>query len=180
MNHGARLAHQLRVQSMMANGLAGRPRLGEVTSYDQDTYSAKVKLQPEGIETGFLPIMSQAVANGWGVQFGPRQGDQAVVIFQEGDSENGVVIGFLFSDEDRPQKVPAGELWLTGQGDTYIRLTQDGLRSKGDWEHEGDFKATGTITGEEDVVAGDTAISGKSHTHSGVTPGPGVSGAPVP
>jgi phage baseplate assembly protein V len=42
----------------------------------------------------------------------------------------------------------------------------------------GDLTATGTVTGQTDVVAG--TISGKTHDHSGVQTGSGVSGPPVP
>jgi len=42
----------------------------------------------------------------------------------------------------------------------------------------GNIHSAATITGDTDVIAG--TISGKTHTHSGVTPGGGTSGPPVP
>lgn len=42
----------------------------------------------------------------------------------------------------------------------------------------GNIHSAATITGDTDVIAG--TISGKNHTHSGVTPGGGNSGPPVP
>ena len=50
------------------------------------------------------------------------------------------------------------------------------LKVKGNIDIDGTLDCTGTITSQSDVVAG--TISGKTHTHSGVTSGPDNTGVP--
>lgn len=107
------------------------PRIGIVSSYDPAHYAAKVKLQPEGVETGWASIASMSVGNGFGVFSPPSPGDAVVVIFQEGNSEVPIVLGSLYNDTDRPNvpgagTAPAGEKWLVHQKGTRVRLTGDG------------------------------------------------------
>ncbi len=59
-------------------------RMAVVTSFDPDAYAAKVQIQPEGVETGFLPVASPWVGNGWGMFCPPSPGDVVDVHFQEG------------------------------------------------------------------------------------------------
>lgn len=71
---------------------------------------------------------------------------------------------------------------------TYIRLTAGTIYIKGNVVHEGNTTqtgnlgitgnatASGTLTGTTDVVGGGKSL--KTHTHSGVTPGGGSTGAP--
>lgn len=59
-----------------------------------------------------------------------------------------------------------------------INLKGEVVQTDGDVSMAQDLDVTGTVTGHTDVIA-DT-ISGKNHTHSGVTPGGGNSGPPVP
>jgi hypothetical protein len=51
---------------------AGRysERHGMVTSYDPDKYLAKVKFQPEGQESGWIPIETGHIGNGYGIAVG--------------------------------------------------------------------------------------------------------------
>lgn len=109
-----------------AERVAGRiaqTRLGIISSFDPDNYAVKVKLQPEGTETGWLPLSSPWVGNGWGLFAPPAMGDQVVVHAQEGEGETRIACDRLYSDEDRPLKVDAGEFWLVHQSGMKIRLT---------------------------------------------------------
>ena len=101
-------------------------RLGEITSYNPATYSAKVMIQPDGYETGWLPIMAAMIGQGWGLLAAPSIGDHAVVSFEHGDPESGLVMGFIPSDAQRPGAPPSGELWLTHQTGSTLKLTNDG------------------------------------------------------
>lgn len=107
-------------------------RHGIVTSYDPDKYLAKVTFQPEGQESGWLPIETGHIGNGYGIAIGlqpgaggaqpggngaspggtssPNQGDQVVVRFQEGDFESGKIVQRVHSDEDKPPRVESGEI----------------------------------------------------------------------
>jgi phage baseplate assembly protein V len=107
-------------------------RMGIVSGYDPNRYAAKVKLQPEGHETGWIPIMSVAVGNGFGISTPPALGDQVVVQFQEGNAEAGVVLGAVFNDEDRPpvesiEGTPGGEMRIVSKSGARIRLLEDGV-----------------------------------------------------
>ena len=68
-------------------------RHGLVTSYDPKKHLAKVKLMPHGQESGWLPIETGHIGDGFGIAVGltpgdgKSTGDQVVVRFQEGDYE---------------------------------------------------------------------------------------------
>lgn len=153
---------------MVAEGLAAA-RLGLVSSYDPDTYAVKVKIQPDDVETGWLPIITAGAGNSWGLYSAPMNGDQALVVFQEGDAQIGICLGFLYSDEDRPLSVPAGETWAVHKSGAFVKLTNDGkINSHGPWEHDGTFHATGAITSEADITDhtaadGSGGVSMKAH-----------------
>lgn len=91
-------------------------RHGMVTSYDPQKYLAKVMLQPEGQETGWLPIETGHIGSDFGFAIGltpgdgKTSGDQVIVRFQEGDLESGKVVQRVHSDEDSPPPVQSGEI----------------------------------------------------------------------
>lgn len=163
---------------------ASPARIGLVTSYDPATHSVKVEVQPEGVESGWMPIQTMQIGAGWGVYAAPSQGDQAVVMFIEGDAEACVCIGFLPSDVDRPPNVPAGEIHLVHKAGAYLKLLSDGsIASNGTWAHTGDMTVTGdvhvtkTLTADTDVKTG--TISLKTHKHGGVQSGASQTTTPV-
>lgn len=156
-------------QAAMAQGMerAG-VRLGTVSGYDASNFLAKVILQPEGTETGWLPISALAVGNGWGIQAAPNIGDMVEVEFAEGGIDAGLITGRFFSDTSRPGAVPAGEFWVVHQSGSFIKFKADGsIQSSGNWNH------TGTLTASDDVIGG--GISLKNHVHP---VGTGTTGAP--
>lgn len=60
----------------------GDPRMGIVTSYDPNRYTAKVKLMPEAAdpdqsqdlpESGWMPVSTQWVGAGWGMYCPPTR-----------------------------------------------------------------------------------------------------------
>jgi hypothetical protein len=106
-------------------------RHGIVTSYDPKKYLAKVTFQPEGQESGWLPIETGHIGQGYGIviglqpgqggvdsqgqggQSGPEQnnqGDQVIVRFQEGDVESGKIVQRVHSDQDTPPQAQSGEI----------------------------------------------------------------------
>ena len=85
-------------------------RMATVTSYTP--YMAKVLIQPEGVETGFLPIATPWVGNGWGMFCPPSPGDVVDVHFQEGSKGAPYISLRFFGDLARPLAVPSGEFWL--------------------------------------------------------------------
>ncbi|MFO0906767.1 MAG: phage baseplate assembly protein V [Isosphaeraceae bacterium] len=103
-----------------------RARAGIVTSYDPDNYAAKVMLQPEGVETGWLPIRTPWSGNGWGVFCPPSPGDEVEVGFQEGGKQAGYIRLRAFGDRSRPLSVPSGEFWVVHGSGASIKLRNDG------------------------------------------------------
>lgn len=172
--------------AQMAAGTYAPPKLGLVTSYDgrAGAYAVKVKLMPEEIETGWLPIAVLMAGQAWGVYAAPAIGDQALVLYQEGDVTTGVCVGFLPSDEDQAPAVMPGEIHLIARdGDASVILRADGsIASKGTWSHEGTFHATGNISTDAELIdhsgvtESELRDSYNAHKHSGVTTGGALSG----
>src|SRR5260370_257355 len=106
------------VQHIIERLMAGRytERHAIVTSYDPDKYLAKITFQPEGQESGWLPIETGHVGNGFGIAIGltpgdgKTTGDQVIVRYQEGDIESGKIVQRVHSDQDKPPKVQSGEM----------------------------------------------------------------------
>jgi phage baseplate assembly protein gpV len=135
-----RLFNALKSHAAALDRGAGQPRFGLVTSVDPARYAARVSLQPEGVLTGWLPILSAWVGGGWGLVCPPQPGDQVLVLAQEGSADNGVIVGASFSDAARPPGgVPAGEFWLVHASGSFLKLANDGtVRINGDLHVAGD------------------------------------------
>lgn len=90
-------------------------RHGIVTAYDPVKYLAKAMLQPEGYETGWLPIETGHIGDNYGIAHGLQPGDgkttgdQVIVRFQGGDLESGKIVQRVHSEEDTPPPVQSGE-----------------------------------------------------------------------
>jgi phage baseplate assembly protein V len=192
----------MRLQAALAAGVVGKPKHGIVSSYDPNTYSVKVRLQPEDVETGWLPIETRMSGNGFGSYWGPTPGIVAAVAFLEGSKEVGWCTGFLPNDEDHPPAVPAGELWDIHSSGAFVKMLNDGslhlqadantfvslaaggaITSKGSWTHTGPLHTTQDITCDTTVTATTDVVGGgkhlKTHVHSGVQAGSSNTGAPV-
>ena len=124
--------------SALVQGQA-QPRFATVTSVNPNTATACVTLQPEGVLTGWLPILSTWIGSGWGMVCPPAPGDQVLVLAQEGDSGNGVIVGRAFSNSQQPPVAPVGEFWLVHKSGSSIKLGNDGtVQVKGDLHVAGD------------------------------------------
>lgn len=116
------------VQREVAKALANlHPhRIGLVSSYDPQTHSSKVTRQPEGVETGFMPHHALHIGNGWGVLVGAQVGDQYVIGHVMGDVDVPFIAGRLFSDQEKPPQVQAGEILLQHEKGHKFFFAQDG------------------------------------------------------
>ncbi len=108
------------------DGMAGVARFGLVSSFDPAGYAARVLLQPENVLSGWLPILSAWVGNGWGLAAPLTPGDQVLVVAQEADAEHGVIMGCVWSAVDKSPGAPGGELWLQHQTGSFVKLHNDG------------------------------------------------------
>ncbi len=169
----------VKAQASALDQSAGQPRLAVVSSVDPAAYTARVILQPEGILSGWLPVLSSWIGAGWGLACPPSPGDQVLVLPQEGDAEHGVIAGRLWSATQTPPPAPSGELWLVHKSGSFLKLVNDGSVSGSAtaWVLTGDVHVTGSVVVSGDVVAG--GISLDSHRHGGVKAGSDDSQGPV-
>lgn len=144
-----RLLNALKAQGANQDQTAGAPRFGIVTSVNPATATARVTLQPEGVLTGWLPLLAPWVGNGWGLVCPPSPGAQVLVVPQEGDAEHGVIIGATWSEKTVPPAAPVGEFWLVHQSGTSLKLQNDGtVRINGDLHVSGEvFDSHGALSG---------------------------------
>lgn len=121
-----------------------QPRAGLVTSYDEKAHAVKVKLMPEGKETGWIPVGSMQVGNGFGIAIGPNIDDQFMVGFHEGDINSPFIMARMFSDKDKAPEVKAGEITIMHKSKSALHFDKDGqikiAHSKGGsllWDKDG-------------------------------------------
>lgn len=157
-----RLLNTMRAQSDLAQSGRARTRIGLVSSYDPANYCAKVRIMPDDVETGWLPVTSPWVGNGWGMFAPPMPGDMVEIQFQENDIDAGFIVGRFYNDSDRPLAAPAGELWLVHASGSKLQFHNDGtvtLVSAGtltssapQWNHTGNITVTGDIKASGDIT----------------------------
>jgi phage baseplate assembly protein V len=143
-----RVINALKVHATALVQSVAQPRFATVSSVDPSSGTVKVALQPEGVLTGWLPLLSPWAGSGWGVVCLPEPGDQVLVLAQEGHSEHGIVIGRIFSSQQKPPNAPTGELWIVHSSGSFIKLQNDGtIRVGGDLHVAGDvFDAEGSLS----------------------------------
>ena len=178
-----------RAMSQVAN-----TRIGIVSGYDPNNYAAKVRIQPEDVETGWLPVTTPWSGNGWGLFCPPSLNDVVDVHFQEGGKEAGFVALRHFGDRIRPLPVASGEFWLVHKSGSNFKFHNDGTvelnaataitSSAPIWNHtgnvhvQGDIRASGEIYDEDGLHGniGHFRTVFNAHHHYGVQSGPDVSG----
>ncbi|MGM3277892.1 phage baseplate assembly protein V [Ralstonia sp. 24A2] len=185
------LRNQMVLAAMMAQSNRAENRMGIVTSYDPGTASARVRLQPEDPTdparslTGWMPVASAWVGNGWGIDAPVSPGDQVEVQFLGGDIENGYICARLFSDQARPTGAQSGEFFLSHASGSKLQFHNDGtvtLVSAGtltshapQWNHSGPVQIDGTllvtqtITGQAGMAVSGNNGTGNSMSISGNT-----------
>jgi phage baseplate assembly protein V len=189
------------IQRAMASLVTSR--VGSITSYDPNTFTAKVMLQPDSALTGWTQINSPWVGNGWGMFAAPNIGDQVDVLYTNGDINAGVIACRSFNQNNQPLPVPAGEFWLVHKLLQSLKLTNDGklaltdghgatITMNGDGTitvsgpttftsdatFQGNVQVDETLTANSDVIGGNVSL--KTHLTSGVTSGTDNSALPVP
>lgn len=120
------LLNLVRREALRALATSAPLRLGTIADYDASSYSVKVTLQPDGQSTGWLPLASPWVGNGWGLFLAPAIGEQVIVDFQEANHEAGIAMLRLYDRRNRPLNVPSTEAWLVDARGSFIKLTVDG------------------------------------------------------
>ncbi|MCE9565854.1 MAG: phage baseplate assembly protein V [Planctomycetes bacterium] len=191
-----RLQNVMRREGERAASQRALTRMATVTSYDPNSYAAKVVIQPEGHETGFIPVATPWVGSGWGMFCPPSPGDVVDVHFQEGGKLAAYVSLRFYGDAAQPLGVPSGEFWLVHQSGSFLKFKNDGtvlVNGAGDINVTApNLNLTGNLNVTGDIVAGGDisdldGASGTvahirtvydSHTHSGVQTGGGTTATP--
>lgn len=145
----------------------GQFKIGIVKSVDPGTYNVKCEIQPDGVMSGWLPVFSLWVGNGWGISALPPPGTQVLIAPAYGDMEHGMVIGALFSSVDQPPGTPrVGELLIKHDTGTFLRLANDGkVHAKAEYfVLEGDIGLNGNLWIDKDLM-----VMGKIHSMETIT-----------
>ncbi|MBO4120292.1 phage baseplate assembly protein V [Cupriavidus gilardii] len=171
--------NQMALASRLAAGDVAEARAGIVRSYDPDSGTARVEFvdrshpedDAEPFLSGWLPVTSPWVGNGWGMDAPPSVGDQVEVKFFGGDIENGYVCGRLYSDADRPPGAPSGEFWLVHKSGQYLKFLNDGtIESRGLWRHKGAMEIDETLLVKKTITGqGGMAVTGDNGTGKSVS-----------
>lgn len=115
----------MKMQAQQASTFSG-VRQGIITAYDPAEYAVKVQLQPTGEETGWIPLGTAWVGNGWGLAMGPAIGAVIKVDFDSGTVSVPLAGDQYFNAEDRCPGPPSGEFWLIHQSGSLLKFTNDG------------------------------------------------------
>src|ERR1700752_121658 len=121
-----RILNTFKAQATALIQMQAQPRFGTVSSVDPNSGTARVAFQPEGVLSGWMPILYPWVGAGWGMVCPPAPGDQVLVLAQEGHAEPGIIAGRVFSSQQRPPTAPSGELWLVHSSGSYLKLLNYG------------------------------------------------------
>ena len=143
------LSNAIKNQFSGMNRSNGEAKFATISSVNFETGNVRVIVQPDGVLSGWLPVLSPWVGNGWGMACPPSTGDQVLLIAHEGDVEQGVVVGRAFSQKQPPPPVPEGELWLVHKSGSSFKLCADGtIRIKGDLKVDGNiYDSHGSMAG---------------------------------
>lgn len=149
----------------------GQNRWGLITGVRQsDTgYMAKVTIQPDGISSAWLPVLTPMVGPGWGLVCPPEVGMQAFVASDCGDGHHGVILGLTYSTAAMPPVPPAdfkqpngtpvapGEIALVSKSGAVLRLCADGsIHIKGNVRIDGSLTVQDAITANTGNITAST------------------------
>lgn len=117
----------MRLHAQLAQqGATTTSRIGIVDAYDSNYYACKVRIQPEDVLSGWLPVQSLWVGNNWGLFCPPSIGDVVDVHFHEGSSTAAYVALRWFNDRARPLPTPSGEFWVVHKSGSALKFHNDG------------------------------------------------------
>lgn len=162
------IENAMRLQAARAMSRLHTSRIGQITSYDPNRHAVKVTYQPDGDKSGWMPLASAWVGNGWGLFAAPEVGQTAIVSFVEGALDGPVAELRLYNDANQPLAVPAGEFWVVHASGSFLKFINDGkVSANSDTDMEitvgGDLHATvqGDVTAD---VTGDATLTANTAT----------------
>ncbi len=150
----------------IAARMANQPqivRVGTITAYDDTgTGSVKVMIQPDAGETGWIPLLSPWIGNGWGMVCAPSIGDPVEVHFELGSTTAGFAGLRFFNDSQRAPPAPSGEFWLIHKSGSLLKFTNDGkvaLISTSDLNATVGGNLNATVAGEINANAASASVT---------------------
>lgn len=188
-------------------------RYGFVTSYNPEDHTARVQFSETGTDAGgFLPILNIMATDTLTFRAGLSIGTHVMLIPAGNDGDTYQVLAALHNEAMAPPNsskeidgeeaaVQAGELLIRAKGGSVLRFNDDGsifvqsaseirmqaphFATKGEWDHNGSFKATGNVESEADVKDSKGKLDRlranyNGHKHTGVQTGSGQSAGPTP
>lgn len=161
-------------------------RIGVITSYDPNRHAVKVTYQPDGIQSGWMPLAAAWVGNNWGLFAAPVLGQTIKVSFLEWALDAPIAELRLYNTANQPLAVQAGEFWLVHKAGSFLKFTNDGkvlfnANTDLDITVGGDLNAivsgklvanvTGTaaLTASAATVNAPTTINGNLTVNGGIT-----------
>lgn len=127
-----KLLNQMRAQAQMVISNVALTRMGTIANYNPTTYQVKVFIEPQDTEapnntlTGWIPLLSSWVGNGWGMFAPPSIGAACALHFSEGNFGAPFAAQMLFNNTNLPVAVQSGEFWLVHESGSTLKLTNDG------------------------------------------------------
>jgi phage baseplate assembly protein gpV len=171
------LRNLIRREVALVLSTRGTTRIGLVTDYDPNNHAAKVAYQPDGTLSGWIPVGTAAAGDSYGIHFAPQVNDQVMVHFLEGVHDTGVIGMRLYSDQDPPLPVPAGELWMVQSSGSLLKFHNDGsveCASNADLTVTVGGDLTATVSGDMEADVSGTATIKAPTVNLGDTGGPAV------
>jgi len=168
----SQITNAMRREAARVMGLLALRRVGIVSSYDPITYSAKVLIQPENTESGWLPISTPWSGNSWGMFCPPTPGDIVEVDFQEGGKEAGIIGQRHYGNVLNPLPVPSGEFWLVHKSGSFLKFHNDGsvaLNTAGDLDATVSGQANLTVSGKIVASAQEFDLTGNVKVTGDIT-----------
>lgn len=156
------------------------PQSAVISAYDPNRHAVKATLQPQNVESGWMPIATAHVGNGFGLAIGPQIGDQIIVGFHEGDIDSPFMMGRLHSDQERPPVAQAGEIVLQSASGFLLKVAADGTVSLTTNGHDLTINAGGgNIHLNSAKLFHNAKDVGDDHKHGGITVGGQNTDVPV-
>lgn len=75
------------------------------------------------VDNTYVRVAQQWAGKGWGTYFWPREGDEVLIDFMEGDPDQPIVVGSLYNGVNMPKYDPTGQYTLAG---ILTRSSKDG------------------------------------------------------
>ena len=130
-----KFSNLMRAQALTAlSNIASSCDIGRITSYSPKGHMVIVQIHPATrddppLQTGWIPLGTPWVGNGWGLYSAPELGSLCVVTYQQGSRQQPIGATLLFDLKNVPLEVESGEFWIVHKSGSSLKFTNDGVVS---------------------------------------------------